>query len=47
VTRVELEHHRLDRNGVRRDEMWEVFGKTGDWGKRLAMFASTAEGAVK
>jgi hypothetical protein len=32
---------------VRRDEMWEVFDKTGDWGKLLAMFASIVEGAVK
>ena len=45
--RVELEHHRLGRYGVRRDEMWEVFDKTGDWGKLLAMFASIVEGAVK
>ena len=53
VMRVKLEHHRLDntprlgRYGVRREEMWEVFDKTGDWGRLVAMFASTAEGAAK
>ena len=47
VTRVELEHRRLDRYGERRDEMREIFDKTGDWGRLLAMFASAAEGAVR
>jgi hypothetical protein len=41
------QHHRLDGYGVCRYEMWEVFDKTGDWGRLLAMFASTAEGAAK
>ena len=47
ATRVELEHRRLDRYGSRRDEMREIFDKTGDWGRLLAMFASTAEGAAR
>jgi uncharacterized protein YndB with AHSA1/START domain len=45
VTRVELEHRKLDRYGARRDEMREVFDKTGDWGRLLAAFAQLAEGA--
>jgi uncharacterized protein YndB with AHSA1/START domain len=47
VTRVELEHRRLDRYGARRDEMRQIFDKTGDWGRLLAMFARTAEGAPR
>ena len=43
-TRVELEHRKLDRYGVRRDEMREIFDKTGDWGRLLALFARVAEG---
>jgi uncharacterized protein YndB with AHSA1/START domain len=44
ATRVELEHRKLDRYGARRDEMREVFDKSGDWGKILALFARLAEG---
>jgi uncharacterized protein YndB with AHSA1/START domain len=47
LTRVELEHRRLDRYGARRAEMREIFDKTGDWGRLLASFASTAEGAAR
>ena len=43
VTRVELEHRRLDRFGDRRDQMREVFDKSGDWGQLLLSFASVAE----
>lgn len=46
VTRVELEHRKLDRYGARRDEMREIFDKTGDWGQLLALFARLAEGGV-
>lgn len=42
VTRVELEHRRLDRYGARRDEMRRVFDTEGDWGKLLGMFATAA-----
>jgi hypothetical protein len=42
-TRVELEHRRLDRFGARREEMRNVFDKTGDWGQLLAAFAQRAE----
>jgi uncharacterized protein YndB with AHSA1/START domain len=42
-TRVELDHRRLDRFGDRRDEMRNVFDKTGDWGQLLASFAQQAE----
>ena len=42
-TRVELEHRRLDRFGVRRDEMRRIFDTEGDWGRLLAMFARIAE----
>ncbi len=42
-TRVELEHRRLDRYGPRREEMRRVFDTEGDWGRLLALFASTAE----
>jgi uncharacterized protein YndB with AHSA1/START domain len=45
ITRVELEHRKLDRFGARRDQMREVFDKTGDWGQLLARFARLAEGA--
>jgi hypothetical protein len=38
-TRVEFEHHRLDRYGDRRDEMRTIFDKTGDWDQLLAAFA--------
>jgi len=41
-TRVEFEHRRLDRYGARRDEMREVFDKTGDWGRLLEAFAARA-----
>jgi uncharacterized protein YndB with AHSA1/START domain len=46
ATRVELEHRKLDRYGARRDEMREIFDKTGDWGRLLALFARLAEGAA-
>ena len=46
ATRVELEHRRLDRFGARRDEMRNVFDKTGDWGQLLMSFAQAAEGAA-
>jgi uncharacterized protein YndB with AHSA1/START domain len=42
VTRVELEHRRLDRYGARRDEMRAIFDKGGDWGRVLEMFAQVA-----
>jgi uncharacterized protein YndB with AHSA1/START domain len=45
LTRVELEHRRLDRFGDRRDEMRTVFDQTGDWGQLLASFARIAESA--
>ena len=45
LTRVELEHRKLDRYGTRRDEMREIFDKTGDWGRLLSLFARLAEGA--
>jgi uncharacterized protein YndB with AHSA1/START domain len=45
-TRVELEHRRLDRFGDRREEMRNVFDKTGDWGQLLASFAQKAEASV-
>jgi len=47
VTRVELEHRRLDRYGARRDEMRAIFDTTGDWGRLLQAFAQAAasEGA--
>jgi len=41
-TRVEFEHRRLDRYGDRRDEMYAIFDKTGDWGRLLAAFAHAA-----
>jgi uncharacterized protein YndB with AHSA1/START domain len=41
-TRVELEHRRLDRYGARREEMREIFDKTGDWGRLLEAFAALA-----
>jgi hypothetical protein len=41
-TRVELEHRHLDRYGARRDEMRTIFDSTGDWGRLLESFASTA-----
>ena len=47
LTRVELEHRRLNRYGARRAEMREIFDKTGDWSRLLASFASTAEGAAR
>ncbi len=43
ATRVEFEHRRLDRYGVRRDEMRRVFDTEGDWGRVLASFAQAAE----
>lgn len=42
VTRVELEHRRLDRYGERRDEMRQIFETGGDWGRLLEMFAGRA-----
>ena len=42
VTRVELEHRRLDRYGARRDEMRTIFDATGDWGRLLQAFAQVA-----
>jgi hypothetical protein len=42
VTRVELEHRRLDRYGARRDEMRAIFDTTGDWGRLLQAFAQAA-----
>jgi uncharacterized protein YndB with AHSA1/START domain len=42
VTRVELEHRRLDRFGARRDEMRRIFDREGDWGRVLEMFARVA-----
>ncbi len=43
ATRVELEHRRLDRYGVRRDQMHSIFGdEGGGWGKLLEMFARVA-----
>jgi uncharacterized protein YndB with AHSA1/START domain len=44
-TRVELEHRRLDRYGARRDEMRNIFDKSGDWGRLLARFAEVAADA--
>jgi hypothetical protein len=43
ITRVELEHRRLDRFGDRRAEMRDIFDKSGDWGQLLALFALQAE----
>ena len=43
ATRVELEHRRLDRYGVRREEMRRIFDVEGDWGRLLASFAQVAE----
>jgi hypothetical protein len=42
MTRVELEHRRLDRYGARRDEMRTIFDTTGDWGRLLQAFAQAA-----
>ena len=42
-TRVELEHRKLDRYGVRRDQMRRIFDTEGDWGKLLALFGQLAE----
>lgn len=44
VTRVELEHRRLDRYGERRDEMRRIFETEGDWGRFLDLFARAAAG---
>ena len=41
-TSVELEHRRLDRYGVYRDQMRRIFDTEGDWGKLLEMFARVA-----
>jgi|GEM_PF-837100 uncharacterized protein YndB with AHSA1/START domain len=41
-TRVEFEHRRLDRYGVRRDEMRRVYDAEGDWGRLLEAFAGAA-----
>jgi uncharacterized protein YndB with AHSA1/START domain len=46
ITRVELEHRKIDRFGARRDEMREIFDKTGDWGQLLGRFARLVEGAA-
>jgi len=45
VTRVELEHRRLDRFGARRDEMRRIFDTEGDWGRVLELFARVAAAA--
>jgi len=45
LTRVELDHRKLDRYGTRRDEMPEIFDKPRDWGRLLSLFARLAEGA--
>jgi uncharacterized protein YndB with AHSA1/START domain len=45
-TRVELEHRYFDRFGDRRDQMREIFDKTGDWGQLLLSFAGAAENAT-
>ena len=42
VTRVELEHRRLDRYGDRREQMRRIFDTEGDWGKLLDLFARVA-----
>ena len=42
LTRVELEHRRLDRFGARRDEMRRIFDTEGDWGRVLEMFGRVA-----
>ncbi len=42
VTRVELEHRRLDLYGARRDEMRRIFDTEGDWGRLLESFARAA-----
>jgi uncharacterized protein YndB with AHSA1/START domain len=42
ITRVELEHRRLDRFGARRDEMRRIFDTEGDWGRVLEMFGRVA-----
>jgi uncharacterized protein YndB with AHSA1/START domain len=44
TTRVELEHRKLDRFGTRREQMREIFDKSGDWGQLLGLFARLAEG---
>jgi uncharacterized protein YndB with AHSA1/START domain len=44
-TRVELEHRKLDRYGVRRDEMRRIFDSEGDWGKLLESMGRVAEAA--
>jgi len=46
-TRLEFEHRRLDRYGERRDQMREIFDKTGDWGRLLGGFAQKAADAAK
>lgn len=47
VTRVELEHRRLDRYGARRDQMRRIFDVEGDWGKLLGMFGRVAAAEVR
>src|SRR5215831_4134318 len=42
-TRVELEHRKLNRFGARRDEMRDIFDRSGDWGRQLEAFARIAE----
>jgi hypothetical protein len=42
LTRVELEHRRLDRYGARREEMRTIFDTIGDWGRLLQAFAEAA-----
>src|SRR6516164_2308113 len=46
ATRVELEHRKLDRYGVRRDEMRRIFDTEGDWGRLLQAFAARAAAAA-
>jgi hypothetical protein len=42
LTRVELEHRRLDRYGARREEMRTIFDTIGDRGRLLQAFAEAA-----
>jgi len=46
VTRIELEHRKLDRYGARRDEMRRIFETEGDWGRLLAAFGARAAEAA-
>ncbi len=47
AARVELEHRRLDRYGVRRDQMHSILGaEGGGWGKLLEIFARVVADAA-